>query len=375
MNYYHEIEFGDLGLECRRVLCESEIGEPTHRRWYYGMPRIHPQLPDCVFFLFGRSPKTGEIEGPLGTGFLVSRHPPSKPGLNHLYAVTNWHVAVRLGASIIRLNTKTGETRLLDYDPSDWIFNADDDLAILDIHDDLRPSDAVSYISERDFLAGDKWSRSGLTIGDDAFMIGLFAAHHGDDWNVPCARFGNVAMLSSLHAKLEMANGSKQPCYLVDTHSRGGFSGSPVFVYRTSGSDLTNMHEKDFGGRDRPTNILFALLGIHCRQFYEEIEFEASEITVEHSRRPIVEGDILRLPSSMTMVLPAWQISKLLDREEFAMVRKKREQAWVAERGKVVARDEHAPRVSPPATDANPKHREDFNSLLNAAVKTPEQED
>jgi hypothetical protein len=28
----------------------------------------------------------------------------------------------------------------------------------------------------------------------------------------------------------------------------------------------------------------------------------------------------------------------------------------------------------PPATDANPKHREDFNSLLNAAVKKPVRE-
>jgi hypothetical protein len=304
------------------------------------MPRIHPQLQDCVFFLFRRNPESGNVEGPLGTGFLISRSPHWDGALNHLYAVTNWHVAVRLGASIIRLNTNNGKTRELEYDPLDWTFNADDDLAILDIHDDMRSSDAVFYINERDFLAGDKWSRSGLTIGDDTFMIGLFAAHHGDDWNVPCARFGNVAMLSSLHAKLEMANGSKQPCYLVDTHSRGGFSGSPVFVYRTSGSDLTAMDVRNPFGIPEPTNVLFALLGLHCRQFWEEIEFKkSSEITVEHSRQPIMEGDTLRVPSSMTMVLPAWRISTLLDREEFAVVRKKREEIWARERGKTIARD------------------------------------
>jgi hypothetical protein len=287
------------------------------------MPRIHPQLADCVFFLFRENPETGKVEGPFGTGFLVSR--PLKPRVHYLYAVTNWHVAVQLGASIIRLNTKEGETRYLEYDPADWVFNADDDLAILDINDDLRATDAVSYISEWDFLAAELWSRSGLTIGDDTFMIGLFADHHGEDWNVPCARFGNVAMLSSFHAKLEMANGSKQPCYLVDTHSRGGFSGSPVFVYRTSGADLTRLDERDNFGIPKPTNVLFALLGIHCRQFYEEIEFRKSaEIEIEHSRQPILDGDKLRVPSSMTIVLPAWRISTLLDSEELAMNRKKR---------------------------------------------------
>lgn len=49
---FHEVDFFDLGLAEQRVLCQSDIGEPTHRRWFYGMPRIHPQLPDCVFFLY-----------------------------------------------------------------------------------------------------------------------------------------------------------------------------------------------------------------------------------------------------------------------------------------------------------------------------------
>jgi hypothetical protein len=206
-------------------------------------------------------------------------------------------------------------------------------------------------------------------------MIGLFADHHGEDWNVPCARFGNVAMLSSLHAKLQMANGSKQPCYLVDTHSRGGFSGSPVFVYRTSGSDLTKLDERDNFGIPKPTNVLFALLGIHCRQFYEEIEFRKSaEIEIEHSRQPIVEGDKLRMPSSMTIVLPAWQILRLLDREELSVKRKQRFQQYGAQK-KPVIEDEHAPAASPPATDANPTHREDFTRLVGAAARKREQED
>lgn len=374
---FHEVDFWDLGLNRVRRLCASDIGEPVHRWVYTGMPRLHPQLQDCVFFLYGRNPSTGAIDGPLGSGFFVSRSPAAKPGLNHLYAVTNWHVAVRLGASIVRLNQKDGTTRFLDYEPSDWTFNADEDLAIIDVHDDLRPNDGISHINERQFLAGGVWSRSGLTIGDDAFMIGLFAGHHGGDWNVPCARFGNVAMLSSLHAKVKMTNGSEQPCHLVDCHSRGGFSGSPVFVYRTSGSDLTNLSGKDVWGRDKPTNVLFALLGIHCGQFWEEIEFQKSDqIAVEHSRRPITEGDKLSVPSSMTTVMPAWRISNLLDSEPLEILRMKREVGWRQAQANT-PRSENAPKpkASPLASDENPNAREDFTSLLNVAAQKPKQGD
>jgi hypothetical protein len=296
------------------------------------MPRIHPQLQECVFFLFRRNPRTGDIEGPCGTGFFVSRYaqPPERMPLRrdllHLYAVSNWHLAIESGASIVRVNTKSDRPRFLEYEPSDWIFNREDDLAVLDVHNDLRPSDAIFHINEHYFLAGDRWSRAGLTIGEDTFMLGLFTEHDGGDWNTPCARFGNISMLTSLHAKVRLPTGSERACHLVDTHSRGGFSGSPVFVYRTAGSDLTKMEERDSFGIPKPTNVLFGLLGIHCGQFWEKIEFSKAEI--EQESVPIMEGDRLRVPSSMTIVLPAWQISTLMDSEQFDLVRKAREATW-----------------------------------------------
>jgi hypothetical protein len=295
------------------------------------MPRLHPQLQDCVFFLYRVSPKTGKIEGPLGTGFFVAKSYPFHPQAQHLYAVSNWHVAVSLGASMIRVNTKDGTTRFLDYDPMDWIFDRSEDLAIVDVHDDLRPNDGISRVHERDFLAGDRWSRSGLTIAEHTFMIGLFPDHHGGDWNVPSARFGNISMLSSLHAKVKMPGGSEQACYLVDTHSKGGFSGSPVFVYGTSGSDLSklDLDERDPFGIPKPTNVLFGLLGIHCGQFWENVEVRKTlPIYDEANNDPILEGDRLKVPSSMTIVLPAWRILALLDVEQFAVARKKREDRY-----------------------------------------------
>jgi hypothetical protein len=334
------------------------------------MPRIHPQLRECVFFLFRRNPKTGQIDGPRGTGFFVSRYAqspddtPLRGGLLHLYAVSNWHLAIEDGASIIRVNTDRNETRFLEYEPTDWIFDREADLAVVDVHNDLRPNDAISHINEHNFFAGDLWSRAGLTIGEDTFMLGLFTEHHGGDWNTPCACFGNISMLASLHAKVRLPTGFEQACHLVDAHSRGGFSGSPVFVYRTSGSDLTKMDERNPFGVPEPTNVLFGLLGIHCGQFWEHIEFRKSEIKHEGYGVPIVEGDRLRVPSSMTIVMPAWSISSLIDSEPFDMTRKKREVAWAMDpKNRATVRFERAGNNEslPPASDENPNHREDFN--------------
>jgi hypothetical protein len=38
-----------------------------------------------------------------------------------MIGVTNWHVAVRDGYSVIRANTPDGNTEILEYDPADWL--------------------------------------------------------------------------------------------------------------------------------------------------------------------------------------------------------------------------------------------------------------
>src|SRR5205823_82762 len=75
--------------------------------------------------------------------------------------------------------------------------------------------------------------------------IGLFVDHDGVTTNVPSARFGNISMLPNKNATIEQPTNYRGESYVVDMHSRTGFSGSPVFVYRTFGSDLT----QSFGHR------------------------------------------------------------------------------------------------------------------------------
>jgi hypothetical protein len=71
--------------------------------------------------------------------------------------------------------------------------------------------------------------------GDDVFMVGRFIDHDGGNKNRPALRFGNISIDPT---PIMQDNGVRVPAYCVDLHSRTGFSGSPVFVYRTPGPDL-----------------------------------------------------------------------------------------------------------------------------------------
>lgn len=67
------------------------------------------------------------------------------------------------------------------------------------------------------------------------FFTGLFAETAGEARNLPVARFGNISRLPTdqvLYMETKGRGRIGVVGYLAETHSRGGFSGSPVFVHR-----------------------------------------------------------------------------------------------------------------------------------------------
>ena len=300
-----------------------------------GMPRLRPETADSVFFLYGRNPKTGELTGPHGTGFIVVRDANIAELKIHYYAVTNWHVSNRLGASIIRLNTKDGRSRFLEYDPIDWKFVPNgDDISAVDITDDLRKNDELVVANEFGFLTPFLIDHFKIGLGEDVFMIGLFSDQYGGERNTPAARFGNVALLANKDALIKQPNGIRRPSHLLDMRSRTGFSGSPVTIFRTPQNDISNMpptNEKllkvGFGLRKYGTseNYFTSLLGIHCVQFWDKVEVYKKPPDSELDGDPIHEGDKLNIQSGMTIVAPAAAVTELLNLREFEMIRQKRD--------------------------------------------------
>lgn len=342
------------------------------------MPKLRPDVVTAVFYLYRIDPKTGKRTGPHGSGFIVGRASTEIPNFKHYYGVTNWHLSNDLGASIIRINTKDGKSRFLDYGPEDWHFIKDgDDLSIIDLTDDERQGDHVTHYVEPGFFNQEAIERFEIGLGEDVYMTGLFADQPGGERNTPAIRFGNVALMADANAPIEQPNGILRPSHLVDMRSRTGFSGSPVALYRIPEADLSGI------GVVKPLPMpnqlhlrakILGLFGVHCGQYYDEVKvLKARPKRREQTGDPIQEGDRLYIQSGMTIVVPAWRITELMDQEVFEVARKKREErVGAAARRRPQA---EAVAASDLPTDDNPNHREDFSFLVDAAARKREPKD
>jgi hypothetical protein len=378
---FHEISYWDLDFDRVAVPFYDTAGVPQTKWVKTGMPRIPQNVINGVFYLYATVEDAKAGRNPGGTGFIVRFDTtyPEMYGKHFFYGVTNWHVACR-GHSVIRLNNLDGTTAIIDFGPDQWFFMPGKyDVAVVELTIDEKVH-AVSSISTREFAAEPEQDahNPSIALGDDVFMIGLFFDNDGAEINIPSARFGNIGMLPNAKALLEQPTGYKGVSYVVDMHSRTGFSGSPVYVYRTFGSDLMNLwgHEfeidgtsvREFGnrvsGRLRTRN-LFKLLGIHWGQFREKWPFETEKPTMQESQaKLIVEGRYVTGWSGMTCVIPAWQIYEVLNMPEL------KKQRGPAATFPEPSFSKPAPESAAPADDdTNPNHLSDFNRLVDVAAR------
>ncbi len=180
----------------------------------------------------GTCPYGGKFT-PRGTAFYVSI-----PHLDRRFyqLVTARHVIEDLDEAIqtihIRVNLKAGATALLETPRQKWTFHPSArkghyvDVAVLPF---TKPNEVklLHMILETEELTFEAMQKDNIGIGCETFTIGLFTNHYGEDRNFPVARFGHLSMLSQepMWTKYGYMDG-----HLVEAHSLGGSSGSPVFV-------------------------------------------------------------------------------------------------------------------------------------------------
>jgi hypothetical protein len=324
------------------------------------MPRLNTRFKHMAFFLYRMNPRTNSIDGPCGSGVFLGLAGDRSLYLRHFYAVTCHHVAVKLGASIIRINTEGGGSRYIEFEPHEWQFVGNGpDLCAVDVTDKLTDKDEYSALPPSLVISEDFISHEQVEIGEDGFMLGLFADHSGKGQNLVAARFGNLSLLANKGELIEQPNGHKGPCHIFDMHSRPGFSGSPVFVYRTpagdlrdhadrgrlkrsrrnarpsvsvlGGGDFTQLvdwspHNRASGDWDDESNTFIMLLGIHVAQYQERVEArKTAKVDGEGDDNIVRDRDQLKIPGSMTIVVPAWEIKNLLNFHIFENQRKARD--------------------------------------------------
>jgi hypothetical protein len=283
-----------------------------------GMPRLPDNYASTAFFLY-KNKASAMKDAPFGgTGFFVGIASKEKAFAYHLYGVTNAH-NIADGATTIRLNTVDGKTDLIELQKTDWVVHPDGyDIAITKKRVPLNIGLHESTFIELDEIdSAEAMKKADVGLGDDVVMIGRFVDLNGRPTNTPAVRFGNISVMP---VPVENGHTGKMvDSYLIDMHSRSGYSGSPVLVYRTPYTNLKKAQEE---GNKYSNQSLYFLLGIHWGQFPEHWECEST-----HGKLSIAAK------SGMTMVHPVSKIWELLNMDPMKTDRDKAEKV-LAERNK-----------------------------------------
>ena len=264
------------------------------------MPQLgqYQWMLDLPFFLYSNKEDAARGAKFGGTGFLVAvpfkNHPDT---LHHIYGITNAHVALGANRSgVLRFNTITGSTEQFETAENDWhTIPSLYDIAVMPINflksnvHKAQPLMLSPDYPHSFYLGPDEIKMHEINAGDDVFMVGRFVDNDGTETNQPSLRFGNISILS---ANVAHPLGYTGRSTILDMRSRSGYSGSPVFVYRTPGSIFAKDQSIMGGGH------LMKLLGVHWWQYPERWQ---------------VEGNTVTSPSGMTAIYPTSAIWEVLN--------------------------------------------------------------
>lgn len=347
--------------------------------------RIYDDYLDCTAYLYPDKAAAEAGEGFGGSCFFIGVPFETEPGKDRIvpWIVTNRHV-VENGGWTIRVNTRDGRFETIDTNEREWFFHPDgDDLAVRPFA--YRNHHKVTHIGLDELLTESNARAHAVGPGDECLVAGRFINHEGRQRNTPTVRFGQIAQEPT---EKIIAYGREQESYLVEIRSIGGYSGSPVFVIldRLFARPITPGAVDDDGNKISPLRWKKTswMLGVNWCMI------PSWEPVCDRHGDPLPNGWQVPANTGMMGVVPAWKLLSLLTAHPPVLARQEEIEEDVMQqlkRGPAVIRTSQDHRittaeaansdvaVSPPATDENPKHREDFTALLNAAAKTPPQDD
>src|SRR5262249_39793502 len=144
-----------------------------------------------------------------------------------------------------------------------------------------------------------------IDVGDEVFMPGRFIDCDGGETNIPSLRFGNISVMAG---PIEQPNGYRGQSTVLDLRSGAGYSGSPVFVYRTCGSHFGETSDGDASQAEMWTGHTMYFLGLCWGQFpmpWEPKERSAAPTHNQATPSLITKGRYVEGLSGMTCVIPA----------------------------------------------------------------------
>lgn len=267
---------------------------------------VDPNYLHCTISLYPSVQDARDGKGAGGSGFLVSVPSARHPHLSHILAVTNRHVVAKGQrfdpAPVIRMNTIGGGVDVVPLTPEHWIEHPQgDDLSVAYLKAANLGGFKYETVPLDRFITDPTPPRDGqgpyydgtVWIGAPCILVGRFMNHEGRQQNTPAVRFGNVSMFP--HEPIRNPEtGFLQESFLVEVHSIGGFSGSPVFMV--------------VGGASPWQGGLARLLGVDWGHIKTRLPVRLRGEDGHSERTPCyVEAN-----SGQATVIPAWKLRELL---------------------------------------------------------------
>src|SRR6185437_14418789 len=216
------------------------------------------------------------------------------------------------------------------------------------------------HLDEEDICTASIIEKYAIGLSDEVVIPGLFHSHMGITQNVPVMRTGNIA---SMRTEPVPTSRGVMDAYLVEMRSVGGISGSPVLTHMAVRPQvlLPESPESTKIEQSLKTHYLLGLIhGHYTITTQDEWAFKTDQQV----------GDI---NAGIAIVVPADRITETIAKS--ALFERERDMARrydEVRKAQSKTVEDSAPSGGasvPPATDANPTHREDFNSLVGAAAR------
>lgn len=279
----------------------------------FGRRRAELRIPDIVLKSIGYlGERIGEDSSAssldlFGTGFFIAVPSAVHSGRSYCAFVTAKHLLDdHKGRDLVLVvNSRTGAPGILALPsnvpwwthPSDKttdvalaLFNPDAELDVIQIH-------------TNEFLNAEKMVQKHIGLGDEVFFPGLFVWAPGNDRMTPIVRHGNIALVPDGQIQVES---SFADVYLVEAHSLGGMSGSPVFAVETIALRLND--DSVLRGSGMP--YLLGLMHGHW-------DIKESDINLPHFSQDRKRG----VNMGIAVVIPATKILDILNRPELVAIR------------------------------------------------------
>ncbi len=346
--------------------------------------RIADEMLRCVAFVgyADSTPGKGGIDC-IGTGFFLAHE-------GVVYLITAKHLSHELGKDpfLIRLNKADGTSENLKADDVEWLNHPERTVDVSAVAIQIKNEIAYETMSMGTHLHCFKpgeFERSNIGVGNETCTIGLFRLLSGEKRNLPVCHIGHIAMLPGTERipvidwtdPTEMGRLFVEG-YLVEAQSLDGLSGSPVFVRPEFNIDLSQSLLPDPKRNKMPE--VPPVFSVVAQRFRLLGLWQGAWVAPPDQVLAVQTGGDVRVPVGMGIVVPYGRILEVLDMPEAK-----------AQRTEIIAgRQPPAARLDSgikhrakhevsgadlPASDANPTHREDFNSLVGAAARKQPQDD